>query len=82
MDAPYDCWYVFPRGEWVGVIVVSAGKEDIVDRLLEIPGTDVTIQNRNGATALYLPHPLILTADTTLLVKIESTYLTPLSPSS
>ena len=36
----------------VMVMVVSAGKEDIVDRLLEIPETDVTIQNRNGATAL------------------------------
>ena len=58
MDTPYDRWYVFSRGEWVGLIVVSAGKEDIVDRLLEIPETDVTIQNRNGATALYLPCPL------------------------
>jgi len=35
------------------MIAVSAGKEDIVDRLLEIPETDVTIQNRNGATALH-----------------------------
>ena len=66
----------------MGVIVVSAGKEDIVDRLLEIPGTDVTIQNRNGATALYLPHPLILTTDTTLQAKTESMYLPPVSLSS
>jgi len=32
---------------------VSSGKEDIAERLLEIPDTDVVIQNRNGATALY-----------------------------
>ena len=32
---------------------VSAGKEDIVERLMEIPTIDVLIQNRNGATALY-----------------------------
>ena len=38
------------------VMVVSAGKEEIVDRLLEVPETDVTLQNRNGATALYLPY--------------------------
>jgi len=42
-------------------MIVSAGKEDIVNRLLEIAETDVTIQNRNGATALYLPHPSFLT---------------------
>jgi hypothetical protein len=35
--------------------VVSAGKEDIVDRLLTIAETDVLLQNRNGATALYVP---------------------------
>lgn len=33
--------------------LVSAGKEDIAERLLEIEGVDVSIQNRNGATALY-----------------------------
>ena len=57
---------------------MSAGKEDIVDRLLEISETDVTIQNRNGATALYLPHPLILTTDTTRQAKTGSMYLIPL----
>jgi len=34
--------------------VVSSGKEDIVERLLEIPKTDILIENRNGATALYI----------------------------
>jgi hypothetical protein len=29
-----------------------------VDRLLEIPETDVTIQNRNGATALFTCPPI------------------------
>ena len=32
--------------------IVSSGKEDIVERLLDIPETDVVIQNHNGATAL------------------------------
>jgi ankyrin repeat protein len=43
------------------MIAVSSGKEDIVERLLDIEATDVVIQNRNGATALYLPFPLKLT---------------------
>lgn len=58
MDASHDCWYCL--AEKTELIVVSAGKEDIVDRLLEIPETDVTTQNRNGATALY-SRPLLLT---------------------
>jgi hypothetical protein len=35
--------------------LVSAGKEDIAERLLEIPETDVLVQGYNRATALYDP---------------------------
>ena len=35
------------------LISVSAGKEDIAERLLEGTEVDVLLQNRNGATALY-----------------------------
>jgi hypothetical protein len=51
--------------------LVSAGKEDIAERLLEIPETDVLLQNRNGATALY-PPLYMANIDTTQQVKIGS----------
>jgi ankyrin repeat protein len=37
------------------MISVSSGKEDIVERLLEIEAIDVLVQNASGATALYHP---------------------------
>ena len=54
MDSAHDRWYL---SSFLFLTGVSAGKEDIVDRLLEIPATDTTIQNRSGATALYTIHP-------------------------
>jgi len=50
MDAFNDRWYSNSYGNLTDS--VSSGKEDIVERLLEIPETNVLIQNRNGATAL------------------------------
>jgi len=72
MDSAHDCWYTWSLLFLTGV---SAGKEDIVDRLLEVPATDATIQNRNGATALYTIYPILsLILVTTPPVKIESMY--------
>lgn len=53
MDGSYDC----RCSQVLSVLMylVSSGKEDIVDRLLQIPETDVLLQNQNGATALYIP---------------------------
>jgi hypothetical protein len=64
-----------------GTELVSAGNEDIVDRLLEIEEVDVLTQNRNGATALYPLLNLNLTVDITQQVRIVFTYSpSPLPP--
>jgi hypothetical protein len=65
---------------WLGcmLIAVSAGKEDIAERLLEGTEVDVLLQNRNGATALYsLCGICYLTKGIMQQVKIGFTYPSP-----